>query len=126
MQDLVKNHHFRELKCWQRGRDLRIRLYKISRNLPEIEKYALASQIRRSAISITANIAEGYGRFHYKENIQFCRQSRASLYECEDHLITCLDEKYVDKKTYNEILQLVIETRKILDGYIRYLGSVGK
>lgn len=116
-----KRHHFRDLKCWQLGRELRNKLYLTVKDLPDFEKYALASQIRRAAVSITANIAEGYGRFHFKENIQYCRQSRASLYECEDHLITCLDLKYIDQKKYDDILALMIETRKVTDGYIRYL-----
>ena len=116
-----KKHHFRDLKCWQKGRELRTALYEVANNLPNIEKYSLTTQIRRAAVSITANIAEGYGRFHYKENIQFCRQSRASIYECEDHLITCLDEKYIDEIKYKEIVELIVETRKILDGYIKYL-----
>ena len=121
MQENSKKHHFRELKCWQLGRELRKRLYAIAKRLPDYEKFGLASQIRRAAVSITANIAEGYGRFHYKENIQYCRQSRASLYECEDHLITCLDENYIDQTTYDEILTSMIDTRKVTDGYIRYL-----
>lgn len=118
-----KRHHFRDLKCWQLSRELRKQLYSIVKSLPDYEKFGLASQIRRAAVSITANIAEGYGRFHYKENIQFCRHSRASLYECEDHLITCLDENYIDQKTYDDVLSLMIETRKVTDGYIRYLDK---
>jgi len=98
-------------------------LYKISHELPDYEKYNLVSQIRRAAISITSNIAEGYGRFHYQENIQFCRQSRASIYECEDHLITCLDEGYINEELYKNTLFLLVETRKILDGYINYLSQ---
>ena len=116
-----KKHHFRDLKCWQKGRELRKALYKVANELPDKEKYSLSVQIRRAAVSITANIAEGYGRFHFKENIQFCRQSRASIYECEDHLMTCLDENYIDQNTYNNIIELIINTRKILDGYIRFL-----
>ncbi|KAA3617881.1 MAG: four helix bundle protein [Calditrichaeota bacterium] len=120
-KDTGKNHHFRDLKCWQKGRELKIKLYQIAKSLPENEKYGLVSQIRRAAVSITANIAEGYGRFHYKENIQYCRQSRASVYECEDHLITCFDENYIDQQSYDEAISLMIETRKVTDGYIRYL-----
>jgi four helix bundle protein len=93
----------------------------ITKTLPKIEVYELGSQIRRAAVSITANIAESYGRYHYKENLQFCRHSWASLYECEDHIITCLDEGYINQKTYDDILTLMIETRKVTDGYIRYL-----
>ena len=116
-----KNHHFRDLQCWQKGRELKQELYKIARKLPDIEKYNLQTQIMRAAVSITANIAEGYGRFHFKENIQYCRQSRASVYECEDHIITCLDQNYISKDEYQQCISLIIETRKLLDGYIRFL-----
>ncbi len=118
-----KRHHFTELICWKKGAELRKLIYTIARKLPDNEKFILGSQIRRAAISVTSNIAEGYGRFHYQENIQYCRQSRASIYECEDHLITCRDENYIDQETYNNCMSLLIETRKILDGYINYLSQ---
>jgi four helix bundle protein len=118
-----KRHHFKELKCWQASRELRKMLYKIANKLPDREKYALGSQLRRCAVSITANIAEGYGRYHYKENIQFCRQGRASMYEAEDLIITCKDENYIDEATYSDTISRMVEARKLLDGYIRYLSK---
>jgi four helix bundle protein len=116
-----KRHHFKNLICWQKASQVRKLIYQISRTLPEIEKFGLAKQMRSAAISITANIAEGYGRFHYQENIQFCRQSRASLYECEDHLITCQEEGYITREQFDEVLELIITARKVLDGYINFL-----
>lgn len=121
-----KRHHFRELLCWQKAREIRRAAYQIAKTLPDFEKYALANQMRRAAVSVTSNIAEGYGRYHYQENIQYCRQSRASLYECEDHLITCLDEEYINKQTYEDTLSMIIETRKIIDGYIKYLHRIAQ
>ena len=121
-----KRHHFRELLCWQKAREVRRVIYQIAKTLPDFEKYALANQMRRAAVSVTSNIAEGYGRYHYQENIQYCRQSRASLYECEDHLITCLDEEYINKQTYEDTLSMIIETRKIIDGYIKYLHRIAQ
>ena len=91
------------------------------KNLPAEEKYNLISQIMRVAVSCTANIAEGYGRFHYQENIQFCRVSRGSMYEAQDHLISCLDNEYINKEEYENIWDLSLSAIKILDGYIRYL-----
>ncbi len=78
---------FQDLEVWRVGRAIRNRSYEIADNLPQHERYNLASQIRRAAISVTANVAEGYGRFHFKENIQCCRISRGSAYELIDHLI---------------------------------------
>ena len=91
--------------------------------LPAEEKYNLVSQIIRAAVSCTANIAEGYGRFHYQENIQFCRISRGSIYEIQDHLITCIDNGYISKELYDKIWNISINTIKVLDGYIRYLKN---
>ena len=88
---------FQDLEVWQLGREIRRRLYLVAHNLPDHERYNLASQIRRAAVSLTANVAEGYGRFHFKENIQYCRIARGSAYELIDHLIACQDESYLEK-----------------------------
>ncbi|HID93338.1 MAG TPA: four helix bundle protein, partial [bacterium (Candidatus Stahlbacteria)] len=61
--------------------------------------------------------------FHYQENIQFCRQSRASMYELRDHLITCLDEGYVNEDEYKELFSLLESGIKAINGYIRMLKS---
>ena len=113
--------HFTEIKAWKLARELRISVYGVVKELPGEEKYALASQMRRAAVSCSANIAEGYGRFFYQENIQFCRISRGSMYEIQDHLITCIDNQYIDKKGYDKIWELSTNAIKILNGYIRYL-----
>lgn len=105
------------------ARELRIRTYGIIKKLPSEEKFDMASQMRRAAISCTANIAEGYGRFHYQENIQFCRISRGSMYEIQDHLITCMDNEYITKESYDSIWDLSINAIKTLDVYIRYLNK---
>jgi four helix bundle protein len=83
---------FKDLDAWQVARELRNEMYKVARLLPEFEKFALATQIRRAACSVTANIAEGFGRFGYQENAQFCRQARGSVFELRDHLTTCVDQ----------------------------------
>ncbi len=77
--------------------------------------------MRRAAVSCTANIAEGYGRFHFQENIQFCRQSRGSMYETQDHLITCLDNGYISQEKHDAAWTITEDAIKVLDGYIRYL-----
>lgn len=70
---------FEELGCWKEARNLRLFVSKqIISNLPNHEKFCLSSQLRRASRSVTHNIAEGYGRYHFKENAQFCRISRGS------------------------------------------------
>ena len=113
--------HFTDIEAWKLARKLRIAIYGVIKKLPAEERYDLASQMRRGAISCTANIAEGYGRFHFQENIQFCRISRGSIYETQDHLITCLDNEYIAEEEYQRIWDLSENTIRVLDGYIRYL-----
>ncbi|MFN8300808.1 MAG: four helix bundle protein [Chitinophagales bacterium] len=114
---------FRELEVWKSGRKLKIRISELVRKFPKSEDYSLTSQIRNSSRSITACIAEGHGRFHFQENIQFCRVSRGSLDETLDHLITALDENYITEEELKECEALYETTIKLLNGYINYLKN---
>ncbi len=114
---------FQDLDVWRTGRDIRRRLYLIANRLPNLERYNLASQIRRAAVSLTANIAEGYGRFHFKENIQCCPISRGSAYELADHLITCQDESYLTKEEVESLHEELFTFLRLLNGYIRSIGT---
>ena len=113
---------FEDLKCWQACRDVRIFTYKLVKKYPKEEKYSLADNMKRAARSTTENIAEGFGRFHYKENAQFCRISRGSLFELLDDLITSFDEKYIDQDDYQRGRDLISNALKLLNGYINYLN----
>ena len=112
---------FEDLECWKACTDFRKFIRGIIRKLPFEEKYELVSQMRRASRSATNNIAEGYGRFHYKENTQFCRQSWGSLYELKDDLIIALDEEYITKPEFEEGIQKFEKCVLILNGYINYL-----
>ena len=90
---MIKVNSFEDLDCWKACRDLRLFVAKqIVPALPAEEKYRLADQIVRAARSTTANLAEGYGRFHYLDNAKFCSNSRGSCWEVLDHLLTAHDE----------------------------------
>ena len=89
---MKRNITFEKIKAWKLGRAFKIKLYKITKDFPKDERFGLTPQMRRAAISITANIAEGYGRYHFQETIQFARNSRGSISEVLDHLYTALDE----------------------------------
>ena len=71
---------FTDLEVWRAAREMRRQIYILAKTLPDFEKFGLATQLRRAAVSVTANLAEGYGRFGYQENAQFCRQARGSIY----------------------------------------------
>jgi four helix bundle protein len=110
---------FTDLNAWKTARILRACVYNISKRFPRQEAFALCSQIRRAAVSVTANLAEGYGRFSYQENIQFCRQSRGSAYELRDHLTTVLDAGYISPKEYKQLDHQAVAVLKLINGYIR-------
>ena len=91
------------------------------KKFPQEEKYALVDGMRRSSRSTTENIAEGFGRFHYGENIQFCRISRGSLVELEDQFIAALDDHYITEEEYKNGRQLIKTALALLNGFINYL-----
>lgn len=93
----------------------------VKTHFPSEEKFKLTDQILRSSRSVTASIAEGYGRFHYQENIQFCRISRGSLSETFEHLITAFDEKFISAEELKEFKIQIDKCNKVLNGYINYL-----
>src|SRR5437879_2259452 len=86
---------FEDLEVYQVARAFRMSMYGVARRLPDFEKFGLASQIRRAAVSLTNNIAEGHGRYHYLEQIKFTLQARGSLEELIDDLNICDDESYL-------------------------------
>ena len=113
---------FVSLVAWQKCRNLKILIYKeVLPCLPKEETYALGSQIRRAAISTTANIAEGYGRYHYKEGIQYYRISRGSIYELKDHLISCFDLAFIGESMLQKALSHIAEAKITLNGFIHFV-----
>lgn len=112
---------FEELECWKACVEVRKFVSDFIKKLPASEKFDLADNIKRASRSATRNIAEGYGRYHFKENIQFCRQSRGSLFEIIDDLITAKDENLMSEKEYVEGKEKIDKALSILNGYINYL-----
>ena len=110
-----------DLEVWKKAIVFRNEISKLSKSFPIEEKYKLVDQIIRSSRSISANIAEGHGRFHFQENIQFCRTARGSLLETFDHLTVALDEGYLNEETFNVYNAEYEELIKMLNGYITYL-----
>jgi four helix bundle protein len=112
-----------DLELWRYARKFRNNISKLVKKFPYNEKYRLTDQLLRSSRSVSANVAEGFGRFHYQENIQFCRQARGSLLEVLDHLYVALDEEYINSIKFDELRQELLFCLKLLNGYIRYLKS---
>ena len=117
---------FEELTCYQKARELIRAISCMARELPREEAFRLRDQILRSSRSVTANIAEGYGRHHHQENAQFCRQARGSLTETLDHLNVALDEGLVEAGSYSELRSLLEDVWRVLNGYIAYLARCAR
>jgi four helix bundle protein len=117
---------FEDLDCWKACRELRLFVTKTVKEYPKDEKYRIVDDMLRAARSTTHNIAEGFGRFHFQENIQFCRQSRGSLHELRDQIICSFDEGFINKEEYDHASKLIHKAMALLNGYINYLNKTKK
>jgi four helix bundle protein len=111
-----------KLIAWQKALDLTVMVCKdVLPILPVEEKYALSAQLRRSAQSIPANIAEGYGRFYYQDNVRFCYIARGSLEETRSHIQLAHRLGYLTNDQLTPVIQLSEEVRRLINGYIAHL-----
>jgi four helix bundle protein len=110
-----------DFELYRQARSFRQEIYKIIKQLPVEEKYCLGSQMRRAALSISNNIAEGHGRWYYQENMRFCRTSRGSIEEIIDDLNTCIDESYADGQQIEKLKEEAESLIARINGYIAYL-----
>lgn len=112
---------FEDLEVYKKARQFRKSMYGVTRKLPDFERFELASQIRRASVSLTNNIAEGHGRFHYLEQLKFLFQSRGSLQELIDDLNVREDEQYLPKSEVAALKEQAKEVQRLISGYARYL-----
>ena len=112
---------FEDLEVYQVAREFRKKMYEVARLLPSFEKYDLGSQIRRAAVSVTNNIAEGHGRYHFLDQLRFLAQARGSLEELIDDLNVCADEQYLPVNEAAQFKDLGWRVRSLINGYGRYL-----
>lgn len=121
--DEGKFRTFEDLEAYQAARAFRKTMYSVNRRLPKFEMFELGSQIRRAAVSLTNNVAEGHGRYHYLEQIKFTLQARGSLEELIDDLNVCEDERYLNSDEVSKIKQEAWRVHRLFNGYIRYLRN---
>jgi len=114
---MSKTKSFKDLIVWQKARDLAIAVYKLTEQFPNSELYGLTSQMRRSAISISSNIAESYHRFHRKEKQQFLSIAFGSGSELESQLE--IAKALYPKLDYNRVEEFLLETMKILNNFLK-------
>lgn len=113
---MIKN--LEDLQVWQKARTFNKMIYDITASFPSTEKTNLISQLRRASASICANIAEGFGRYHFQESIQFYRTARGSLSEVKSHLYLSLDQNYINEIELKGLFPIMDEIGKMLNSLI--------
>ena len=112
---------FRDLVAWQKGNNLSLLVYRLTKRFPDEEKFGLVSQMRRSAVSIPANIAEGYGRGRRAEYIRYLEIGRGSLFELQTYLELAQEMKWVDGEDLAAVARLAEEVDRIVSALLRSL-----
>lgn len=110
------------LETWKRAKEFALRIYReVLPSLPSDKKWNINQQLKPSSLSVSANIAEGYGRFYYQDNIRFCYIARGSLEESLSHLVMCHELKYISQSLFDSLEQDGEKLNQLINGYIGYL-----
>lgn len=117
MSERQSSKSFRDLECWQKAHTFVQAVYQVTKCFPEDERYGLISQFRRAAVSIAANICEGYRKLSDADKLRFMNIAQGSLEECRYYIILSLDIKYIDKETYEYLEYLINGASWKLNGY---------
>ena len=110
---------FENIVAWQKAHQFVVEIYKTTRTFPDFERYGLCSQFQRAAVSIAANIAEGYKKLSKSDKLRFFNISQGSLEECRYYCLLSRDLGYIDEDKFQELVQIIIETSYMLNTYIK-------
>ena len=116
---------FKKLKIWQKAHELMLHVYKLTNSFPKEESFSLTSQIRRAALSVSANIAEAQGRYHDAETIHFIYNARGSAEEVRSHLAASVDLAYISKKEFDKLEEEYLGLIKGINSFIRAIKHKG-
>lgn len=114
---------YKDLIAWQKAFQLGLAIYRVSASLPDHERFGLTIQLRRGAVSVASNIAEGYGRGSTVDYIRFLKVARGALYELDTQLLCSLELGYLDSKVHEDVESMLGETERVLAGLIRSLSA---
>jgi len=114
-----KIDNFTDLDAWKVGHEFVLDIYHLTKKFPKHETYGIVNQLRRSAVSITSNIAEGYSRYFFRDKIRFYYNARGSISESQNHILISRDVGYLDKDLANKLLLKTTKIKQILSGLIR-------
>lgn len=119
----LKIESFTDLLAWKESHKLVLLIYKATDSFPSKENYSLIDQMRRSAVSISSNIAEGFSRQGKKEKLQFYYTSKASLTELQNQLLIARDVNYLAREKFDEIAEHSVHVSRLITGLIRSIKS---
>jgi len=114
---------YQELEVWKQAKDLVRVVYDLTKKFPKDEQFGLTNQLRRAAVSIPSNIAEGCGRNHFKDSLQLFFISRGSLYEVETQILISFDLGYINNEDLKITIEKINSGKRLLNGFINYFQS---
>lgn len=114
---------FKEVIAWQKAHEFVVMVYEATKQYPSFERFGLCSQFQRAAVSIPANIAEGYRRDGMNDKLRFLNIAQGSLEECRYYILLSKDLKYIDIETYNSMNSAIEETSRLLNAYYKSIKS---
>jgi four helix bundle protein len=118
-----KIENFYDLEAWKKAHELAIAIYKLTRGFPKEERFELVAQMRSSVSSVGANIAEGFGRFHYKDKQKFYYNARGSCYETQNHLLLAKSLEYAGNEEIDKLFRKSEDVARLVNGLIRSTGE---
>ncbi|MCQ2132217.1 MAG: four helix bundle protein [Bacteroidaceae bacterium] len=122
--EVIPTYNFTQVVAWQKAHAFVLLVYKLTANFPNTEKYGLCSQFQRAAISIAANIAEGYKKKSSSDKLRFYNISQGSIEECRYYIILSKDLKYITEQEQIELIDSLEETSKLLNAYCKGVLTV--
>lgn len=124
MEGKEKIKKFTDLSVWKEGHKLVLSIYNITKKFPKDEMFGLTSQMRRAAVSITSNIAEGFSRQSYKEKLQFYSISQGSITELQNQLLVARDVDYLSKEDFKKVADESVIVNKLINGFIKSTKNI--
>ena len=110
---------FEDIVAWQKAHQFVVMVYRSTKSFPDFEKFGLCSQFQRAAVSIAANIAEGYKKLSKADKLRFYNIAQGSLEECRYYCILAKDLGYIDESTFQQLVQAILETSYLLNSYVK-------
>lgn len=119
IKDNSMTRRFEDIVAWQKAHQFVVKVYNTTKAYPDFERFGLCSQFQRAAVSIAANIAEGYKKLSKADKLRFLNISQGSLEECRYYCLLSRDLGYIDETTYQQLVQMITETSYMLNAYIK-------